>query len=253
MLCRFPVAVAEVVQVEVAAVLRREQQLACPSARQLVERVERPGLEWYGSDARLGLGAAESALAEGAADVGNAAVTVNVAPLERDPLARTQTGGRGEDHHRPEARLESFGDGVEPGPGLERPLLGAPALRVLDALLGRVDVEHAPDDGAGEHLSPLRHHQPQPTTRTPQPLTHRIRPLIDQSSSPAVLSHRGAAVMHVHQQRVREAVERTTLPVAGPAEIGRDDLANDDRDDGRNEEPVRDRIVQQQRHDYQRV
>jgi hypothetical protein len=32
------------------------------------------------------------------------------------------------------------------------------------------------------HPRPLRHHQPQPTTRTPQPLTHRIRPLIDQSS-----------------------------------------------------------------------
>jgi hypothetical protein len=36
--------------------------------------------------------------------------------------------------------------------GLERALLGAASLRVLDALLGGVDVEHAPDDGAGEDL-----------------------------------------------------------------------------------------------------
>ena len=53
----------------------------------------------------------------------------------------------------PSCRPEPLGEGVEFGPGLERALLGAAPLRVLDALLGRVDVEHAPDDGAGEHLA----------------------------------------------------------------------------------------------------
>jgi DNA-binding NarL/FixJ family response regulator len=41
---------------------------------------------------------------------------------------------------------------VELGPGLERPLLGVAPLRVVDPLLGWVDVDHAPDDGSSEDL-----------------------------------------------------------------------------------------------------
>ena len=77
---------------------------------------------------------------------------VDVAVLERDPLAWSHAGGGRKDHHRPEPRAESFRDRVEFLPGLERALLGASPLRVLDALLGRVDVEHPPHDRAGEHL-----------------------------------------------------------------------------------------------------
>ena len=77
---------------------------------------------------------------------------VDVAVLERDPFARPHAGGGGKDHHRPQPRAESFRDRVEFRPGLERALLGASPLRVLDALLGRVDVEHPPHDRSGEHL-----------------------------------------------------------------------------------------------------
>ena len=85
-------------------------------------------------------------------DVGDASVAVDVAVLERDPFARSHPGGGGEEHHRREARLEPFGDRVDLLPGLERAFLGAPPLRVLDSLLGRVDVEQPPHHRAGEHL-----------------------------------------------------------------------------------------------------
>src|SRR6266487_2349511 len=42
-----------------------------------------------------------------------------------------------------------------------------------------------------------------------------------------------------------------TLPVAGVSEIGGDDLANHHRDGCRDNEPVRDWIVQERRHDLQ--
>ena len=43
-------------------------------------------------------------LREGAADVDDARLAVDVALLERDPLARAQPGGGGEEHHRPVPR-----------------------------------------------------------------------------------------------------------------------------------------------------
>jgi hypothetical protein len=44
------------------------------------------------------------------------------------------------------------GDRVELGPCLERALLPAPRLRVVDAALRRVDVDHPPEHSAREHL-----------------------------------------------------------------------------------------------------
>jgi hypothetical protein len=133
---------------------------------------------------RLGLRAPESALAKGAADVGDVRLAVDVALFQGDPLARTETGGGGEDHHRPEASAESARDRVELSPGFERAFLGAPSLRVLDTLLGGIEIEHSPDDRsrpapqrlegslecrpriifAGE-AAPL--HPPRPTTANP--------------------------------------------------------------------------------------
>ncbi len=57
------------------------------------------------------------------------------------------------EHHCSKTRLEPLGDRLDLFPGFERTFLSAPPLRVLDPLLGRVDVEHAPHDRAGEHLS----------------------------------------------------------------------------------------------------
>ena len=44
-------------------------------------------------------------------------------------------------------------DGVEFLPGFERAFLGAASLRVFDAELGGVSIEHPPDDRAGEYLA----------------------------------------------------------------------------------------------------
>jgi hypothetical protein len=55
-LCWFPVAVAEVVQVEVAAARRGKQQIRLAAAWQLLECLQRDLLERDGGDAALGLG-----------------------------------------------------------------------------------------------------------------------------------------------------------------------------------------------------
>jgi hypothetical protein len=78
---------------------------------------------------------------------------VDIAVLERNPFARSHAGGGGEEHHRPEPRPKPIRERLELLPRLERALLGAPSLRVLDPLLGGVDVEPAPEDCPGEHLA----------------------------------------------------------------------------------------------------
>ena len=92
-------------------------------------------------------------LREGAADVGDPLIGVDVALLEGDPLAGAHAGSRGEQHHRAVPRPEPCRDRVEFGPRLERALLSPPPLRIVNALLGGVPVEQSPDDSAGEHLA----------------------------------------------------------------------------------------------------
>jgi hypothetical protein len=77
-------------------------------------------------------------------DIGDVGVAVDVAVLERHPFARSHPGRRGEEHHCREAQLKPLGDRLNLVPGFERALLCTPPLRVLDSLLGRVDVEHLP-------------------------------------------------------------------------------------------------------------
>jgi hypothetical protein len=58
-----------------------------------------------------------------------------------------------EDDHRAVAGRQIRGDRLELGPRLERALLPAPRRRVVDAALGRVDVDHAPTHCSLEHLT----------------------------------------------------------------------------------------------------
>src|SRR5215210_6408571 len=89
---RFPVAVAEVVEVEVAAAARREEKLTLPVGSELVERCERGCLQRQRADAPLGLRALEPSVSERATDVDDSCLAVDVALLERHPLAGPQTG-----------------------------------------------------------------------------------------------------------------------------------------------------------------
>jgi hypothetical protein len=108
-------------------------------------------LERYGAG-RLGLGGLEAGDAEGSADVDEALLAVDVAALERNPFARAQAGGGGEQDHRSVTRPELGG---EPGDLLVRvewAHLAARRLRVVYAGLGRIGVEEAPLDGSSESL-----------------------------------------------------------------------------------------------------
>src|SRR6266511_5518178 len=111
----FPVAVAEVVEVEVTAAGRREEKLTLTVSSELVERSERDGLQGHRADAPLGLRALEPAVSECATDVDDSCLAVDVALLERHPLAGPQSG-RGEEDRRPVARPEAHGELVELSP-----------------------------------------------------------------------------------------------------------------------------------------
>src|SRR6266540_3892263 len=50
------------------------------------------------------------------------------------------------------ARPELGRDRGQLRPRLERPLLRVAPLRIVDSLLGRIDVDHPPDDSAPEHF-----------------------------------------------------------------------------------------------------
>jgi RNA polymerase sigma-70 factor (ECF subfamily) len=82
-LCRLPLAVAEVVQVEVAAPLGWEQQWAVRTRRLAFERVQCDRLQRHRPQARLCLGALQPTLREGTADVDHTRLTIDVTPLER--------------------------------------------------------------------------------------------------------------------------------------------------------------------------
>src|SRR6266511_3928465 len=114
---RFPVAVAEVVEVEVAAAARREEKLTLPVGSELVERCERDRLQRHR-----------------ATDVDDSCLAVDVALLERHPLAGPQSGRGREQDRRPVAWPEARSELVELGPWLERSLLGSPTLRVVNSL-----------------------------------------------------------------------------------------------------------------------
>src|SRR5918999_1046879 len=88
-LCGLPLAVAEVVPVEVAAPLRGEHKCALPTRSLLLERFECHRLQRHRAAARLCLRALQSTLRERAMDVDHARVKIDVAPFEREPFART--------------------------------------------------------------------------------------------------------------------------------------------------------------------
>jgi len=75
------------VEVEVPAAGRREEKLALAVGPELVERSERDGLQRHRADAALGLRALEPAVSECATDVHDSCLAVDVALLERHPLA----------------------------------------------------------------------------------------------------------------------------------------------------------------------
>src|SRR5205085_4270933 len=87
-----------------------------------------------------------------AADVDHPRLAVDVAMLERNPLPGPEAGRGSEQHEWTEARSQFCRERAQLVPRFERPLLRAPALRVVDALLSRIHVDHAPADSAREHL-----------------------------------------------------------------------------------------------------
>src|SRR6266542_4920905 len=122
----FPVAVAEVVEVEVAAAGRRDEQLTLTVGSELVERCERDRLQRHRADAPLGLRALDPAVSECATDVDDSCFEVDVTLLERHPLAGPQSGRGRDEYRRPVARPEPHGELLELSPQLERSLLRSP-------------------------------------------------------------------------------------------------------------------------------
>ena len=115
-LCRLPLAVTEVVQVEVAAPLSREEKRAVRTRGLLFDRVERDRLQRHCSPARLRLRAFQATLGEGTANVDDARPAIDVAPFERKPFGWAKPSRGREDHHWPIAGREIRGDRVEFGP-----------------------------------------------------------------------------------------------------------------------------------------
>lgn len=67
----------------------------------------------------------------------DAKLTVDVVLLEPEQFRGSQSGCGAEDHHRSIHRSELRGDCLDLCPGLERPLLLRPPLRVRDTVLRR--------------------------------------------------------------------------------------------------------------------
>ncbi len=120
---RLPLAVAEVVEVEVAAPLGREEQRAVRTRRLAFDGVQCDRLQRHLPPARLRLRALQPTLRERAASVDDTRLTIDVAPLEREPLGWTKSGRGREDHHRP----------VAGAPGSRRPRLARPRTRTVAA------------------------------------------------------------------------------------------------------------------------
>jgi hypothetical protein len=94
-----------------------------------------------------------SAVEERAPHVEDARLQVDVAPLERGPLARPKSGRGSEDHHRSSGVNKLGGCLGKLRPRFERSFLGAPSLGVIDAVLRWIDVDHPPCDRPCEYLA----------------------------------------------------------------------------------------------------
>jgi hypothetical protein len=112
----FPVAGAEVVEVEVTAAVRREEKLTVTVGSELVERCERDGLHRHRADAPLGLRALDPTVSECTTDVDDSCLAVDVALLERHPLAGPQSRRGREEYRRPVARPQPHGELVKLSP-----------------------------------------------------------------------------------------------------------------------------------------
>jgi hypothetical protein len=108
-------------------------------------------MAWSGT-ARMLPSALDPSVAERPPHVDNTGGPVDITLLKRDPLPGPQPGRRREDHEGALTFTQPGGDLGKLRPWLERPLLGAPPLRVIDTVLGRVDVDHPPLDSATQHL-----------------------------------------------------------------------------------------------------
>src|SRR5207237_241277 len=86
-LCRSPVAVAEVVNVEVATRRRRDHKRRARLRGQLIEGGESVCLQRHRAKARLRLRRLDAAVAKGAPDVPHLCTSVDVTALKREPLA----------------------------------------------------------------------------------------------------------------------------------------------------------------------
>ena len=147
-----PLVGAEVVDVEVAPALAGKQERRAVAVLHPIECVERPRLKRDRSRARFGLRDLQLAPRERAAHVDDPLLTVDVASLERDPLRRPQPGCGREQDHRPIPRSDRRGERFQLRPRLERMLLLPTPHWVVDADLGRVDVDHPPRHRAVKHL-----------------------------------------------------------------------------------------------------
>src|SRR5436190_11235161 len=94
------------------------------------------------SHARLRLRDLQLAWREGAPDIDDTLLPVNVTFFERDPLCRPQSGRGREQDHRAVPRPDRPRDRLELRPRLERVLLLPPPYRVVDADLRWIDVKH---------------------------------------------------------------------------------------------------------------
>src|SRR5215211_8732940 len=91
-LCGLPLAVTEVVQVEVATPLGREEQRAVRARRLAFDRIQCDRLQRHRPPARLCLRALQPTLGERAANIDNSRLAIEIAPFEREPFGWSQPG-----------------------------------------------------------------------------------------------------------------------------------------------------------------
>ena len=103
-------------------------------------------------------------------------LTVDVVLLEPEQFRRSKPGRSAEDHHRSVHRSEPSDDRLDLRPGLERPLLLRPPLRVRDTVLRRVEVEKPLGDRAVQDLTQrLRRLEAMPFRDRQAPLVDVLR------------------------------------------------------------------------------
>jgi hypothetical protein len=138
--------------IEVAASLAGKEQRRAVAVFDPVEGVDRASLERDRSHARLCLRELQLGSGEGPAHIDDALCPVDVSFLECDPFRRAQSRRSREQDHRPVPWPDRGSERLELVPRFERMLLLAAPRRVVDADLGRVDVDHSPGHSAVEHL-----------------------------------------------------------------------------------------------------